>query len=280
MKVAKRLITLFLILLLSLCWIPTALAVGENISGTSRETTKEETPGGNTEETPDKEEEKPEPEVITKPIYIYIENSTVDYANLNRQIAIANGLRESDYTKESWAILEAALQTAIYAQDSTSQEVVDNAAEALRVAISELVSMDLSSLEQAIHLAKSYIVGDEYELLVVLSNLIKKAEGLLISGDQEAVNACAEEINAVIVQFVASLPEEEEPEIIVKEVQVEVPPSDDFCNIPKHFLWPILFFISVGANLILVATIVLIIRRRKLRGEDVPLVDYDIDDDM
>lgn len=272
MKIAKRVLILILILLLSVSLMPTALAVEDSSSGTGDTTTNEGGVEGNTSET----EEKEPPETV----YIYIENSTIDYSVLNRQIAIANGLRESDYTSESWAVLKAALDTALYAQDSSRQDVVDNAAEALRVAISELVSMDFSKLEQAIHTAKGYLVGEEYELVIMISNLIKKAEGLFASGDQEAVDACAEEINLVIAQYISILPEDEEPEIIVKEVQVEVPPSDDFCNISKHYLWPILFFISLGVNLLLVGAIVLIFRRRKLLGQDVPLVDYDIDDDM
>ena len=276
MRIAKRIAIIILIFLLSLYCTSIALAVGETSTGEENPTTEDDTQNENAED--NSEEEETKPEIITQ--YIYIGTSTIDYAALNRQIAIANGLRESDYTKESWAVLEAALETATYAQNSTNQDVVDSAAEELRVAITELVSMDYSALEKAVLLAKEYIGGEEYEMVILLSNLIIKAEGLFSSGDQIAVDACAEEINLAVSQYVESLPEEVEPEIIVKEVQVEVPPSDDYCNISKHYLWPILFFISVGVNLLLAAAIVLIFRRRKLRGEDVPLVNYDIDDDV
>ena len=276
MRIAKRIAIIILIFLLSLYWTPMALAVGETSTGEGNTTAEDNTQNENTEDNSEKEE--PKTEIVTQ--YIYIGTSTIDYAALNRQIAIANGLRENDYTKESWAVLAAALETATYAQDSTNQDVVDSAAEELRVAITELVSMDFSALDKAILLAKEYIGGEEYEMVILLSNLIIKAEGLFSSGDQAAVDACVEEINLAVSQYVESLPEEVEPEVIVKEVQVEVPPSDDYCNISKHYLWPILFFISVGVNLLLVAAIVLIFRRRKLRGEDVPLVAYDIDDDV
>ena len=276
MRIAKRIAIIILIFLLSLYWTPMALAVGETSTGEGNTTAEDNTQNENTEDNSEKEE--PKTEIVTQ--YIYIGTSTIDYAALNRQIAIANGLRENDYTKESWAVLTAALETATYAQDSTNQDVVDSAAEELRVAITELVSMDFSALDKAILLAKEYIGGEEYEMVILLSNLIIKAEGLFSSGDQAAVDACVEEINLAVSQYVESLPEEVEPEVIVKEVQVEVPPSDDYCNISKHYLWPILFFISIGVNLLLVAAIVLIFRRRKLRGEDVPLVAYDIDDDV
>ena len=65
-----------------------------------------------------------------------------------------------------------------------------------------------------------------------------------------------------------------------KEVPVEVPPTGEFCNIPMHRIWPVLFFISLALNVTLAAVIVVYIRnKKKNQHDDTPLVDYDIFDD-
>ena len=65
MRLFKRITILILILLLSLYWMPTALAVGE----TSPYTT--DTEDGSTEDEKDEEtEDEKEPEVVEKPVYI------------------------------------------------------------------------------------------------------------------------------------------------------------------------------------------------------------------
>ncbi len=70
----------------------------------------------------------------------------VDYTELNEQIAIAEGLKKSDYTAESWADLEEALEVAIAARESDDQAVVDAAAGALKVAIANLVKASVPEL--------------------------------------------------------------------------------------------------------------------------------------
>ena len=47
-----------------------------------------------------------------------------------------------------------------------------------------------------------------------------------------------------------------------------------------HRVWPILFFISLGLNAILVAVIGMAAAKKKKNAkDDTPLVDYDIGDD-
>ena len=71
------------------------------------------------------------------------------------------------------------------------------------------------------------------------------------------------------------------PEIVTQEVRVEVPPTDDYCNIPAHRVWPVLFFCSFALNVALVAVIAIYIsRKKKNQKDDTPLVDYDIEDDL
>ena len=72
----------------------------------------------------------------------------------------------------------------------------------------------------------------------------------------------------------------EDPEVVIKEVEVEVPPSGDFCNMGSHRSWPVAFLVSLIFNCILALVIALILKKKRYKAEDVPLVDYDIDDDM
>ena len=67
-----------------------------------------------------------------------IEQGKVDLAELNKQIAAAEALKESDYTADSWAALAKALQAAKAALASSDQAVVDKAAADLSAAIAAL----------------------------------------------------------------------------------------------------------------------------------------------
>lgn len=67
-----------------------------------------------------------------------IEQGKVDLAELNKQIAAAEALKESDYTADSWAALTKALQVAKAALASSDQAVVDKAAADLSAAIAAL----------------------------------------------------------------------------------------------------------------------------------------------
>jgi outer membrane biosynthesis protein TonB len=203
-----------------------------------------------------------------------------DYAVLNRQIAIANGLKEREYTQESWKVLAAALETAMNARKSDKQDVVDSAADALTQAISELVTMDYTELEKALTAARQHITPDEYDVVIALNAAAEEAEMLRSSGDQDAVDACTEKIYQLIEQLNAVREDKDEPSVVIREVEVEVPPTDDFCNISSHRLWPLLFCASAGLNVALLIVILSVLHRRKRRGDDVPLVDYNIDDDI
>ena len=67
---------------------------------------------------------------------------------------------------------------------------------------------------------------------------------------------------------------------MTETVEVEVLPEGEFCNIPMHKLWQILFFISLILNVVLVVVIVVIVSKKKNNAKDkTPLVDYDIGDD-
>ena len=63
------------------------------------------------------------------------------------------------------------------------------------------------------------------------------------------------------------------------EVPVEVEPTTPYCNIEQHGLWPKLLIASGALNLVLALGWVLTARKKAIRQDNMPLVDYDIDDD-
>ena len=205
----------------------------------------------------------------------------VDYSNLERQIAIANGLNQGDYTSDSWAVLQAALTKAQDTLTSKNQGDVDVAAEALAEAIFALVKMDYSALVSALDAVEEFADSQEvYDLWLKLSDAVVRGKQLLTSGDQAAVDAAAEDIRAILAQLMETLGAAT-PNIGGEPDQVVVPPDEDFCNIPLHKVWPILFFISLALNVGLVTLIVLYVaKRRQNMKDDTPMVDYDIDDDF
>lgn len=204
-----------------------------------------------------------------------------DYSELERQIALANGLNEADYTAESWTALVDALTAANEALQMKDQSVVDTAAADLKAAIEAMVKMDYTALEEALKKAQTFVgtqeMGSDW---LALGQAVNKGQELLTSGDQAAVDATVQQILEALAKLEAYVPEEVEPEIVYKDKIVEVLPTDDFCNIPSDRVWPIAFFVSLGVNVLLLGAVILVLSIRKKKHDDTPLVDYDIDDDM
>lgn len=208
--------------------------------------------------------------------------TTIDYTKLQEQIAIAETLDGTLYTAESWANLLNALQNGRNALYSRDQSVVDAAADALEAAIKALVELDYSKLRDAIEtvetfLGDSKLAGKLQELLDALAN----AKELLNSGDQAAMDAAADELLKLLADLQKIIDEMvvEKDQIIEKPVPTD--PTDPFCNIPMHHVWPILFFISLALNLVFIGLVVVyFVRRKKNETDDTPLVDYDIGDDL
>lgn len=204
-----------------------------------------------------------------------------DYSELERQIALANGLNEADYTAETWAALLDALTAANEALQVKEQAVVDTAAADLKAAIEAMVKMDYSALEEALKKAQAFVgtqeMGGDW---LSLGQAVGKGQELLTSGDQAAVDAVTAQILDALTKLEAYVPKEVEPEIVYKDKIVEVPPTTDFCNISSHRIWPILFFVGLGLNVLLGGALILVISVRKKKHDDTPLVDYNIDDDV
>ena len=142
---------------------------------------------------------------------VKVEHS-VDTTEIEKAVAEAEGLKESDYTAESWASYQAALanaRTALEAKES--QEAVDNATAALNAAKEKLVkadeqpvTVDTSSLEKAIADAKAlkeadYTADSWKALQSALSDAQKALEA---KESQEAVDNATNSLNKAIKALV------------------------------------------------------------------------------
>ena len=204
----------------------------------------------------------------------------IDYSELLKQIEIAEGLSSKGYTKESWAAMMDALADAKAAKKSTKQAEVDAAAEALADAIAALVKVDYSKLQAAIKDANELTDSDELaKLWKLLFASVSNGELLLTSDDQKAVDAAADDINALIKEikdYLASLVAGEQEEKEEPGEIVNAEPEGDYCNIPMHKVWPILFFVSLAVNALLGGFVIM---GKKKSKDSTPLVDYEISDD-
>jgi len=208
-------------------------------------------------------------------------NAVFDYSVLERQITVAIALDEHGYTAASWDVLEKALDNAIMLLDNAeSQQEITDTADELQKAVSALVPMDYSKLEKSLGLLYGKIDenSEVQDVWVRVSAAVEKSKGLLLSGDQALVDSAVAELEALLEE-IENIPAGE-PETIIKEVEVQVPPSDDFCNIPGHKIWPVLFFISLAINAALAALIGYVFSKMKNSEDNIPLVGYDIDDDI
>lgn len=142
---------------------------------------------------------------------VKVEHS-VDTTEIEKAVAEAEGLKESDYTAESWAAYQAALANARTALETKeSQEAVDNATAALNAAKEKLVkadeqpvTVDTSSLEKAIADAKAlkeadYTADSWKALQSALSDAQKALEA---KESQEAVDNATNSLNKAIKALV------------------------------------------------------------------------------
>lgn len=88
----------------------------------------------------------------------------INYDLLNEQIGIAQEKNPDDYTEESWAKLEEALEEAIAAREATSQEVVDAATKKLKEAIAGLEEKKPDEPDEPDYTELNEIIGIAQEL--------------------------------------------------------------------------------------------------------------------
>ena len=202
----------------------------------------------------------------------------IDYTELLRQIAIAEGLTEDEYTKDSWDAMVKELEAARELKTSQSQDDVDAGAKALEKAIAALVKVDYSKLNKAIADAKALENCAHGPLWFKLFDALNRAEAALKVRDQKVIDDLVTEIEGIIDEIKKDCPNCGQTTEVIKEV--EVLPDGEYCNIKIHKVWPILFFVSLGLNVVLAGLIIgFLLKRKKNRKDDTPLVDYDIEDD-
>lgn len=221
---------------------------------------------------------EPEPTKPTEPA-----EPSVKYADteeLEKQIGIAQGLTYYEYTKDSWAAVETALNEGMALLKSTSQKKVDAATKALKTAIDDLVPMDYSALQEALDSVGNMENLDEVaEYWARFIAALDNARAQMTSGDQEAVNAAAEELLKTWAELEAAM--EEMGQIVEVDKIVEVEPTYDFCNIAGHPIILIIMIVSLAINAILVILIAVYFYKKYRKNHDnTPLVEYDIDEDM
>lgn len=206
--------------------------------------------------------------------------TNLDKTELNRQIGIAEALIKTDYTSDSWAVLESALKTAREARYATTQREIDSAAKALKNAIAGLVKIDGDALRQLLAMVREFLAEDDLasiwgELLAA----IEEAEAALVSGDQERINNAYNTLKAAFDAFKDKIAALGEEKIVIQEV-VKDADCDVACHKwSTHLLWLILLIISAVLNVgFAVLVILYFIKRKKNAADNVPLVDYNIND--
>lgn len=207
-----------------------------------------------------------------------------DYSKLELRIAVANGLNAYEYTSETWeALQEAVKQGNQMIKWRCAQTKVDAAEKAITEAMNALVKMDYSALDGVLNEVYSLIEQNPelHDAWGKLDAAVTEAKPLLVSGDQTAVDEAAAQIRQLLTELAQyNVEEEQEVEVVIQEVEVEVLPTDDYCNIPMHRTWPVLFVISAVLNVALLVALVYVIMRKRNTIDNTPLVSYDIDDDM
>lgn len=213
---------------------------------------------------------------------VSIYEGKLKFDELNRQIAIAEGLSENDYDVKSWNVLKTALAKAKSAKSSKLQPEIDSAAAELKLAIDGLNKINYDRLSAAMQAIDDYIKNNKFlNLWNESQGLLQEAKDALTSRDQQKVDEYSQKIENLLVQLKQAVADMAGTDSVVIEKPVTVEPTDDYCNIKTHPIWIILLWISFAVNLVLAALIIMYFyTKKKKTTDDTPLVDYDISDDM
>ena len=232
-----------------------------------------------------------------------------DTTALEEQIAIAEALNEVDYTEESWATVQAALDAGKRLLSSFSQTAVNNATAKLKDAIAALVKLDRAALIDAMNKADALFnknadsklwkelhdaVVNGGELMTsrtqadidagvtALLNAIKAVEALLNKAPETVIKEVTVEVTKEVekiveVEKVVTETVEVEKVVekeVIKEVPVEVPAEG------SNLVWIILLIISIVINVALAVLVVLyFIKKKSNQKDNTPLVNYNIEED-
>lgn len=190
------------------------------------------------------------------------DDTEADSSKLLALMAVAERAKQEDYTAESWGALQNALNIARNALDVGTQARIDAAASVLAKALADIVKMDYSELDDALAELEDFIQSENMPVQWGrLLQLMADRASLETSGDQAAVDAAAAEVRQILAEL--------------KQTGEDSGDST---------MWIVLFSISAVINGALIALgVVALLRYRKTKkyqNDDMPLVDYDIDDDI
>ncbi len=136
-------------------------------------------------------------------------------------------------------------------------------------------------LQELINQAETLFENDEIAILWQnLMDAYENAKKALKSGNSVKIEEAIEALRTALEAYNAKLAELGKSEIVYVDKPVEVLPTEPFCNIWIHKLWPILLIVSFVLNLGFIGLIVYyFVRRKQNLVDDTPMVAYDIDDD-
>ena len=175
---------------------------------------------------------------------------------LTVQLAIAEKLKRTNYTDETWNVLNDAIKAAKKAEKSNDPELIGQAALDLKYAIDSLVEIDHVQLQSVIDRAKQLVESSNADLLSELTTVLDTYEGMLYSTSQQEVDIATDKILHVVEKLESELGNSEKG--------------------PMN-IWVILFVVSLVVNLGI--GYVLVGKSKRRFNDDIPVVDYDIDDD-
>ena len=98
---------------------------------------------------------------------------------------------------------------------------------------------------------------------------INQYEHLLTSTNQQEID----DATKVLLNSLKEINEK----MSLNDNNIIIQQGDKYCNLILHNVWPILFFVSIGANVLIGYMLVRNTKRRF--NDDIPVVDYDINDD-
>lgn len=189
-------------------------------------------------------------------------NREVDTAKLQELMTVAQRLNPEQYTAQSWSVLAGAMEEANSAMESGKQNQVDRAARQVATALSQMIPMDFTKLNTALAAVDTWSGSNETVdvLWDQLAALVRQEQAARASGDQAAVDKLAADIDRTLAQLKA---------------------ATGGTGSENSTPWIILFGVSLVLNAGLLVLMLLRTRTvKKCQKDDVPLVEYDIDDDL
>lgn len=186
---------------------------------------------------------------------------------LQALLDIANSVKEERYTSDSWAVLEDAVALANQAMSSGDEQQIKTAVAKLASALAKLTSLKFDALEEAIAQAEQYMKENDHGF-TRLKNALTQAEATYGCGSQAKVDRATEEILNCLEDYRNGIYEEKT--------------DDEEKPFPVGIIIACVF-VCVATAVLVVVVLIIVVKKKKRHTrqiDDVPLVDYDIDDDL